>query len=215
MNEDNVCKNVIICMKYSTESINAGGGKLRKMKPYNGYVIIFTLLLCWIWMLFYMFNELIDGIVGVVLACLATLLTCYIVKERIDRRIFMHFLEASKERLHVLEELIDTSEIILEEIANITESGEKSSVRNSQIQQDLQHFYHKLASSDLEIVYKYMEYDSIVRVKNNLTSLKELSEKESFIDVDATSAGEDINEVYFIFNTNRQSVEEIMKININ
>ncbi|MEI2401365.1 hypothetical protein [Niallia taxi] len=188
---------------------------MRKIRFNSGYVIIFTLLLCWIWMLFYMFNELIDGIVGVVLACLATLLTCYIVKERIDRRIFMHFLEASKERLHVLEELIDTSEIILEEIANITVSDEKSSVRNSQIQQDLQHFYHKLISSDLEIVYKYMEYDSIVRVKNNLTSLKELSEKESFIDVDATSAVEDINEVYFIFNTNRQSVEEILKIKIN
>lgn len=204
-------------MKFNilTKSINAGGGKLRKMRSYKGYAIIFTLLLCWIWMLFYILNELIGGIVGVVVACLATLLTCYIVKERIDRRIFMHFLEASKERLHVLEELIDTSEIILEEIANITESDEKSSVRNSQIQQGLQHFYHKLVSSDLEIVYKYMEYDSIVRVKNNLTSLKELSEKASFIDVDATSAVEDINEVYFIFDTNRQSVEEIVKIRIN
>lgn len=184
---------------------------MRKMRSYKGYAIIFTLLLCWIWMLFYILNELI----GVVVACLATLLTCYIVKERIDRRIFMHFLEASKERLHVLEELIDTSENILDEIANITESDEKSSVRNSQIQQGLQHFYHKLVSSNLEIVYKYMEYDSIVRVKNKLTSLKELSEKASFIDVDATSAVEDINEVYFIFDTNRQSVEEIVKIRIN
>ena len=204
-------------MKFNilTKSINAGGGKLRKMRSYKGYAIIFTLLLCWIWMLFYILNELIGGIVGVVVACLATLLTCYIVKERIDRRIFMHFLEASKERLHVLEELIDTSENILDEIANITESDEKSSVRNSQIQQGLQHFYHKLVSSDLEIVYKYMEYDSIVRVKNKLTSLKELSEKASFIDVDATSAVEDINEVYFIFDTNRQSVEEIVKIRIN
>ncbi|MCM3216391.1 hypothetical protein M3612_18055 [Niallia taxi] len=188
---------------------------MRKMRSYKGYAIIFTLLLCWIWMLFYILNELVGGIVGVVVACLATLLTCYIVKERIDRRIFMHFLEASKERLHVLEELIDTSENILDEIANITESDVKCSVRNSQIQQDLQHFYHKLVSSDLEIVYKYMEYDSIVRVKNKLSSLKKLSEKESFIDVDATSAVEDINEVYFIFNTNRQSVEEIVKININ
>lgn len=188
---------------------------MRKMRSYSGYAIIFTLLLCWIWMLFYMLNELIGGIVGVVVACLATLLTCYIVKERIDRRIFMHFLEASKERLHVLEELIDTSEDILDEIANITESDEKSSVRNSQIQQGLQHFYHKLVSSNLEIVYKYMEYDSIVRVKNKLISLKELSEKESFIDVDTTSAVEEINEVYFIFDTNRQSVEEIVKIRIN
>ncbi|MGG0739643.1 hypothetical protein [Niallia taxi] len=188
---------------------------MRKMRSYKGYAIIFTLLLCWIWMLFYILNELIGGIVGVVVACLATLLTCYIVKERIDRRIFIHFLEASKERLHVLEELIDTSENILDEIANITESDEKSSVRNSQIQQGLQHFYHKLVSSNLEIVYKYMEYDSIVRVKNNLTSLKELSEKASFIDIDATSAVEDINEVYFIFDTNRQSVEEIVKIRIN
>ncbi|MED4054201.1 hypothetical protein P4654_08560 [Niallia taxi] len=185
-----------------------------KMKSNNGYAIIFTLLLCWIWMLFYIVNELIGGIVGVVVACLATLITCYIVKERIERRIFMHFLEASKERLHVLEELIDTSENILDEIANITEWDVKCSVRNSQIQQDLQHFYHKLVSSDLEIVYKYMEYESIVRVKNKLSSLKKLSEKESFIDVDATSAVEDINEVYFIFDTNRQSVEEILKIKI-
>lgn len=188
---------------------------MRKMRSYKGYALIFTLLLCWIWMLFYILNELVGGIVGVVVACLATLLTCYIVKERIDRQIFMHFLEASKERLHVLEELIDTSENILDGIANITEADEKSSVRHSQIQQDLQHFYHKLVSSDLEIVYKYMEYDSIVRVKNKLTSLKELSEKESFIDVDAVSAVEDINEVYIIFDTNRQSVEEILKIKIN
>jgi len=182
---------------------------LRKMKSYKVYIIIFALLLLWIWLLFYMLNEIIGGITGVIVACIGTLLTCYIVKERIDRRNFMLFLEASKVRLEVLEELIYTCENTLDEIAK------KSPVRNTDIQQSVQHFYHKLLSSDLEIVYKYMEYDSIVKVTNKLTSLKELTEKSSFNEVDATAAVEDIKAVYLILNTNKNSVEEIVKIKMN
>lgn len=60
------------------------------------FIIIIPFLLLWISILFYLLDEIIGGISGVIVACIGTLITCLTVKEFIDYWIFKRFIKISK-----------------------------------------------------------------------------------------------------------------------
>ncbi|MFP7474249.1 hypothetical protein SFC55_25015 [Niallia taxi] len=179
------------------------------------YFILFLLFLLWIWMLFYFLGEIIGGISGVIVASIGALLTCYAVKEFIDYWNFRRFLELSKNRYNVLEELISSYENVLSELNKSNETELNPSVRNSNIHLALKQFNNKLVSSDLKMVYKYMEYDLIVKVRDKVMSLKVLAEKDALNEIESITALEDMKEIYFIFNVNKKGAEEILTIRID
>lgn len=187
---------------------------MKKFETYLIYTAIFLFLLLWIAMLFYILNEIIGGKSGFAVACIGTLFTLYGVKKSLDHRNMELYLDSAKERLLVLEELMDTYENILDEVEK-ENSKQENSVKNANTQESSRDFYNKLINSNLEELYKYMEYNSIVKLKNILKKLKDLYELETFDDADATVTLEVMQEVYLVLNENKNYVEEVLKIKID
>lgn len=79
----------------------------------------------------------------------------------------------------------------------------------------LEQFYYNLINSDLKLVFKYIENASMVDVNDKLRLLKELSEKDSLDNVQATTALEKMRDVYLIFITYREDIKEILTISID